>query len=295
LDGNEIVLAKCYAIYNTTLLNNFLGTRAITAGRHKDSPETFKKMKWRDDENPQREWVNECYQNMVKKYPWNSDLDLPIIPVVHGTDESIGWKICSGGFAALSSLDEGFYGKGIYFTSSCMYAIPYFATKPKPAILICFVSPGNTRPIIEHYNEEQSFLGVPIDTGYQSHYILTNKEGTPCKKKLEHYYDELVIGAEGQIIPIFLVTIDNKNLGSVLQKFQRVTSENKNTEDGKMLSRRGEKNEDGKKSSRRGEKNSEDGKKSSRRGEKNSEDGKKSSRRGEIKNTDLELEKVEEE
>jgi hypothetical protein len=35
-------------------------------------------------------------------------------------------KICGTGFANLSSLDDGFYGKGIYFTTYALYALPYF-------------------------------------------------------------------------------------------------------------------------------------------------------------------------
>lgn len=33
----------------------------------------------------------------------------------------IAQKISETGFAALSSIDAGFYGKGIYFTTSAMY------------------------------------------------------------------------------------------------------------------------------------------------------------------------------
>jgi len=112
---------------------------------------------------------------------------------------------------------------GIYFSSSCLYTIPYFATKPKPAILVCLVTPGNIRPIIENYKGKVSFLGVQIEAGYQAHYVLTNRDGAPCtnsnnKKKV---YDELVISAEGQIVPIFLCTIDRSNLMDVVKKFQR--------------------------------------------------------------------------
>jgi len=58
--------------------------------------------------------VNQSYNELVASFSWNSSKieDLPIIAVVHGTDEDIAWKIISAGFAALSSLDDGFYGKG---------------------------------------------------------------------------------------------------------------------------------------------------------------------------------------
>ena len=60
------------------------------------------------------------------------------------------------GFATLSSLEDGYYGQGeihsmlcerltllgIYFTSSAKYALPYYAHKVKPCIIMCFIIPG---------------------------------------------------------------------------------------------------------------------------------------------------------
>jgi hypothetical protein len=50
-----------------------------------------------------------------------------ILPVIHGTALATAWKICATGFANLSCLDDGFFGKGIYFTTYALYALPYFA------------------------------------------------------------------------------------------------------------------------------------------------------------------------
>jgi hypothetical protein len=46
-------------------------------------------------------------------------------------------------------LDVGFFGSGIYFTTSAKYSIPYFATKPNPAIIISYLIPGNPYPVVE--------------------------------------------------------------------------------------------------------------------------------------------------
>lgn len=46
-----------------------------------------------------------------------------------GLDLMVAEKICENGFAALSSLDAGYYGKGIYFTSSVLYTLPYMASR----------------------------------------------------------------------------------------------------------------------------------------------------------------------
>src|SRR5262245_61086501 len=71
---------------------------------------------------------------------WNANEVVPILPVVPGTrltsflqhspqSGSVAWKIVENGFSALSTLDAGYYGSGIYFTSSVLYATPYYATK----------------------------------------------------------------------------------------------------------------------------------------------------------------------
>jgi len=175
-----------------------------------------------EDRKDLREFYSERYNELVKLFKWNTDTDtIPIVPVVHGTDAKIGKHICSAGFAALSSLDAGYYGKGIYFTSSCLYATPYFGTKPEPAIIICFIIPGNVRPVIENREEEHSFLGVPIDSGYQSHYILTNRDGTPVKKQKERCYDEFVLASDPQVVPVYLLYVSRNILPDLIKEFTR--------------------------------------------------------------------------
>jgi hypothetical protein len=49
----------------------------------------------------------------------------------------------------LSALDVGFFGSGIYFSTSAKYIIPYFATKSNPAIIVSFLIPGNPFPVVE--------------------------------------------------------------------------------------------------------------------------------------------------
>jgi hypothetical protein len=48
----------------------------------------------------------------------------------------------------------GYYGKGIYFSTSAVYIIPYFASKKRPAVLVSLLLPGNPFPVIENPHEE---------------------------------------------------------------------------------------------------------------------------------------------
>src|SRR5688572_13984988 len=75
-----------------------------------------------------------------------------------------------------------------YFTSSARYALPYYATKENPSVLICYAVPGNPFPVIENPSNKaddpngSSWIGKPLASGYQSHYVLTTRDGMPCKK-----------------------------------------------------------------------------------------------------------------
>jgi len=93
--------------------------------------------------------------------------------------------------------------------------------KKKPAFLVCLVTPGNSRPIVEAPKEANSFLGAFIDPGYQSHFILTNRDGLPCTLRQDFFFNELVIDKESQIVPIFLVTVLQSSLLGLLKDYTR--------------------------------------------------------------------------
>jgi len=133
-------------------------------------------------------------------------------------------KICSTGFAYLSSIDEGWYGKGVYFTSSARYATPYFAVKQDPTIIIALVLPGNTYPVTEHPKEVNNIIGQALKSGFQSHYVVTSKAGYPIQHPTEKCYDELVISQEAQVVPVFILVIDKSNIQELVEHFQRMST-----------------------------------------------------------------------
>jgi len=149
-----------------------------------------------------------------------------IVPAIHGTSEDIANSIITTGFVALSKLDSGYYGKGVYFTTSVQYALPYFATKSSPVVIICLVISGNAYPVIEHPDEEKSFMGAALSPGYHSHYVLTRKDGYPCYKIMsgydeEQFFDELVIEQEAAILPFYYLKVSRENLSTLALKFQK--------------------------------------------------------------------------
>uniref|UniRef100_A0A6B2L501 EGF-like domain-containing protein n=1 Tax=Arcella intermedia TaxID=1963864 RepID=A0A6B2L501_9EUKA len=218
LDGGTLEWQCAYVIFNQNLQNNFLGYRNVTLSRHNDSPYLFKK---NYPQKEQRDWVMEQYKNLVGRYEWNVNLELPILPVIHGTSEKVAKSICSTGFASLSSLDAGFYGKGIYTTSSCLYALPYYATKTKPTILICLVTPGNVYPVIENATESSGLMGKVIQNGFQSHFVITAKSGKIAIDRDQKFYDEFVMPTESQLVPIYMISMEKSYLDELISEFKR--------------------------------------------------------------------------
>jgi len=174
----------------------------------KSNPNAFYSETWKSDDldGVRQETINKFFEK-VNAWKWNNNLSVEdghILPVVHGTSAQTAWKIAQGGFAALSSLDDGYYGKGIYFSSSALYTIPYAVRAKKPAILVCLTVPGNPYPVTVGPKDPKSFFSADICNGHQSHYVITGKSGLPWKKDIDiKQFDELVIPMEEQILPIF--------------------------------------------------------------------------------------------
>jgi len=215
--------------------------RNVQSSRMKTNPSQFFNQSWRQlpDFDMRLEIFN-WFNKKLSEWDWNKNLTLdssPVLPVVHGTDMSIAWKIASGGFAALSKLDDGYYGKGIYFSTSAKYTLPYFGTKKSPAVLVCLLIPGNVYPVTEQPLSDRDFRGrssqplmdnkirgYPLVSGYQSHYVITNKNGLPFTredfgKKVE--YDEVVIAQESQVVPIFLLQIGRESIIKIFEDWER--------------------------------------------------------------------------
>ena len=89
----------------------------------------------------------------------------------------IALAICRGGFASLSTRDEGFYGQGIYFTGQLAYAAGVYGRGMRDqdgrvTVLVCDVAVGNAYPVIEHPDapHSESLKGRPQVLGPFPHH-----------------------------------------------------------------------------------------------------------------------------
>lgn len=169
------------------------------------SSHLFKKEDWKESHTSKRQKVMDRFNQYCNQFDWNKKRDIKIIPVVHGTNESAVWGICNSGFSSLALLNEGFYGRGIYFTSHIPYAASYSKQDTEYIFIISFIIPGNVFPVVEDPNGEESLKGKPNKVGYQSHYVSVNKEGFPPEDPKKAEYDEFVIFQESQVLPRYVV------------------------------------------------------------------------------------------
>ncbi|CAF4271249.1 unnamed protein product [Rotaria sp. Silwood2] len=144
--------------------------------------------------------------------------------------------------------DNGWYGQGIYFTSSPRKALNYAKSWKFDtfAYIICsLVAVGKSLTITN-----MDYRGKPMHPNYDSHYVRTSpNDGEPISNEGEPFYEEFVIKDNRRILPLFIVgirrayhctiwrdaNIDNEVNSSILEDMRRRLSfniyESKTSED----------------------------------------------------------------
>jgi len=215
LKGPSLPIKEAYAIYNKRLLENFSYYLFSLQDRWRTSAGVFKKDDWKEDHKESREWLLERFHKQAQRFQWNSkttELTPSVFGMCHGTSLDVVWNICQNGFTTVSTIDQGWYGKGVYFTSSKEYAYAYSKSSPKVMIL-ALVIPGNIYPVIEHPQKDESYMGAACRSGYQAHGTIvsgsTKEFGYPINKGwTEKKYDELVVFQDAQAIPKYVIYFD---------------------------------------------------------------------------------------
>jgi len=222
LGGGRVIIKDIFAVYNMNLLHAFLIYETNLEERFTQAPQLYKHQKWQQqDPDGLKQWIQDVFSIYTSSFTWNNDRIIKIIPQIHGTEFETAIAICETGFTTLALLDNGWYGKGIYFTSNVEYAIPYFGPKKVPTFIIAYVIPGNPYPVSEHPMEDNSLAGTALQSGAQSHYVVTSIKGFPVTKPCSSHFDELVITQEAQVVPAFIVTVDPTNLLELFTIFKR--------------------------------------------------------------------------
>jgi len=213
---------KIFSISNQTVLSVFDSYRLLLFGKQRQSPQLFSKDDWREMPDVElREAYLKWLEGYAAKFAQINDKTkgIPnVLPMIQGTSEEAVWQICQQGFGITAITDDGYYGRGVYFTSNLKYASRYAKESPKVpgynVFLLSMVIPGNTFPVTEdpwdaEQKNKQGYHGQPCRVGYQSHFTLVDspkKNSSPTKTPFTgaNIADELVIFQVTQALPLFV-------------------------------------------------------------------------------------------
>jgi len=215
LGFNPDQASKIFAISNSSLLINFDNYRLTLEGKHRASGALFKKSDWTSlDESEQRKVFLDWFLTSAGKFEWNNDPAKPkCVLMLQGTSEGAVWQICQQGFGVVATTDDGFYGRGVYFTSKLSYAANYAQQSggDGKVFLLSLVNAGNTFPVTEHPEQAGSLLGHACRPGYQSHFTIVDStdytKAFPTRSasvNAASTADELVTFESAQAVPLFV-------------------------------------------------------------------------------------------
>jgi len=114
---------------------------------------------------------------------WNDGGNSFVVPMIHGTNLNAGWSIANSGFATVATLDEGYFGRGIYFTSKYRYAETYsFAANAaaKPSLPVHPPSQSNFMKSSPQ-NSQISLISTPAPSPSSSSGNLLSSQNSLAK------------------------------------------------------------------------------------------------------------------
>lgn len=163
--NNSIRIMKIYAIQNENLNKKFKSNIIQYENEIENNPKSFGIKTWEGDKNEKwRDCILEHFKSISEQFSNKNGLnnEIKIIPLFYFLkNEELGWKICSQGFnpSNNSFLDNGWMGKGIYFSSNLEYLLNpnihqelEIDSNGEYSILLSYVLIVNVYPCIEDPN-----------------------------------------------------------------------------------------------------------------------------------------------
>ncbi|MBA3238045.1 MAG: hypothetical protein H0T62_06810, partial [Parachlamydiaceae bacterium] len=190
-------------------------------------------------ETKMRQRVNDTLDS-IAKYPLGFK-HVKVVNMFHGPGKGAIEGICCANLASLSLTDPGYFGKGVYHTSSARYAYRYAQNTRESALIMSWICFSSAYPVI-HHPEVNDDVRDPDNKGwkqlsnelkkkhwlylagrqgaiaekYNAHYVLVCPKNPkdpeevdfyPFIKNAKHTYDELVTFDASQVLPRYLVTL----------------------------------------------------------------------------------------
>jgi len=234
LDGVE----KVYGVNNPRLRSAFDIKREVIERQHQHNPAIFRREDWRMlEDGPLRRKMHLALSAKIRAFrgEFNDGVHSFVLPMIHGTSESAAYGVVEDGFGQITAKKEGYYGRGMYFTSDLRYAnmnAKDVDSQGQPGVkifMIALVLPGNAYPVAEHpfmlekdregkerwKRNPEGLIGQPCKPGYQSHYTIVDSASNSAYPVTFDDFDDperrrvvsdmLVLFEGAQALPLFLV------------------------------------------------------------------------------------------
>jgi len=177
--------------------------------------------------------VYDKYASYVDSFDWNTQCMIPVVPAFQILESELeGFDIAETGFEITVEQQNGKFGQGLYFTTDSINVYhsnnnssnnsnnsddnsnnSNDGNKDNNTSLVLMISltiPGNVYPVVEQHSDNSvSLIGNPIIAGYNSHFVLTTKDGNAIQSKEEaSNLNELIVAQESQVLPAFIVHVN---------------------------------------------------------------------------------------
>eukprot|EP01114_Cavostelium_apophysatum_P017922 TRINITY_DN5425_c0_g1_i1.p1 TRINITY_DN5425_c0_g1~~TRINITY_DN5425_c0_g1_i1.p1 ORF type:complete len:716 (+),score=78.59 TRINITY_DN5425_c0_g1_i1:28-2175(+) len=229
LNGRNVEIKRAFAINNPRLSQNFENSTEKINSRIARNPEIFNQQNWKKlPDATTREKMMSYFSQIAAAHPHNAGRGVKVVPVVHATtSDKTAWAICQTGFASLGSTDDGYFGKGLYFSTFSEYSSRYYGDlhNGEFLLLICWVAVGNPYPCTENPFGTNSMMGKACTKGHDSHFSVVKpvKNVPECAQYVpstqfneERLYNELVLFEESHVMPSYVAYVTLPPLSSPL-------------------------------------------------------------------------------
>jgi hypothetical protein len=231
-------IAKIFCIHTPALSEKFKGhLEAINTRAETFKPEWDKEACVSERKQVIQRWkeqANQFYPVSLQKNTTRKDtyLNVRVLPLWHGTSKTVCHSIASTGFTyfgkhhffnpnalpgTFKNTDPGYFGSGIYFTTSAKYAAMYNSGN----LLMAWVSMTEPFPVVndvphpQEGSDMRKFKGGGAYQTYNAHYIPVAPISSspacmqyfPCYTNQAPLCDELVVTQEVQTLPRFWIEL----------------------------------------------------------------------------------------
>lgn len=216
---SDVTIDAIELVHNSDSYRMFL--QQINRAERKQTQDAFQPHLERESNPTERLKVLKRLRTITDKVGHNREAS--IARVWHGCKHASVSSLVSDGFSALGRLDNGWYGKAMYFTSSAEYAAKY--TNSNGCLIMCYAVLLNPFPVIvddaPHGEASRNFrfYGSGNHANYQCHYIPVApvKNDTmwnfrpPIDGVDDAPYDEFAIFQQADILPQVIVHLKPAN------------------------------------------------------------------------------------